>query len=196
MKKIYPILVFLSLFSAFACNSPKQNTTEDTDKLFTTFEDNFLDAYWKQHPSSSIFVGYGKYYDALVIPDSASFAQSNAFSQLWIDSLNKFDIQKLSDNNKISLNIIKNQLESDIWYNSTFKVQEWDASIFNIAGECDYIINQPYAPLDERLKTLSKHIESADAYYKAALAGLREPTKEHMEMALSLIHISEPTRPY
>ncbi|MBK9526254.1 MAG: DUF885 domain-containing protein [Bacteroidetes bacterium] len=184
MKKIYPILVFLSLFSAFACNSPKQNTTEDTDKLFTTFEDNFLDAYWKQHPSSSIFVGYGKYYDALVIPDSASFAQSNAFSQLWIDSLNKFDIQKLSDNNKISLNIIKNQLESDIWYNSTFKVQEWDASIFNIAGECDYIINQPYAPLDERLKTLSKHIESADAYYKAALAGLREPTKEHMEMAI------------
>ena len=38
--------------------------------------------------------------------------------------------------------------------------------------------------MNERLKTLSKHIESADAYYKAALAGLREPTKEHMEMAI------------
>ena len=158
--------------------------TGDADKQFTTFEDNFLDAYWKQHPAAAIQAGYGKYYENLIIPDSSAFAANIAFSKQWIDSVNKYNAPGLSSNNKISLNIIKNQLESDIWYVSVFKQQEWDASIYNIAGECDYIINQPYAPLDERLKTLSKHLESADAFYKAGLAALHKPTKEHVEMAI------------
>lgn len=184
MKNILSLLVIVSLYAGFGCKSPKQNNTDAADKSFATFEDNFLDAYWKQHPSAAIFAGYGKYYDLLVVPDSAAFAGTIAFSKQWIDSLNKLDLNGLSDNNKISLNIIKNQLESDIWYLSVFKQQEWDASIYNIAGECDYILNQPYAPLDERLKTLSRHLESADAYYKAAFNALRTPTKEHVELAI------------
>ena len=144
-----------------------------------------LDAYWNQYPSAAIFIGYGKYYEKLVIPDSAGFAGSIAFSKAWIDSLNKIDYKSLSDNDKISFNIIKNQLESDLWYRSVFKSQEWDASIYNISGECDYILNQPYAALDERLKILSQHIQHADDYYKAALHTLHNPTHEHLEMAIS-----------
>ncbi|MEP7143853.1 MAG: DUF885 domain-containing protein, partial [Ferruginibacter sp.] len=143
-----------------------------------------LDAYWKQYPSASIFVGYGKYYDSLVIPDSTSVANDIAFSRRWIDSLNKSGYDQLSDNNKISFHIIKNQLESDIWYQSVFRQQEWDATLYNISGECDYIINQPYAPLDERLKILTRHLQHADEYYRAALAMLHKPTKEHIELAI------------
>jgi len=184
MKKIVSIFAFAILFASMACKSPKEKTAIQGDKLFAIFEDNFLDAYWKQHPSAAIFAGYGKYYDRLIIPDSASFTNNIFFAQLWIDSLNKIDSSGLSDNNKISLKIIKNQLESDIWYTSAFKQHEWDASIYNIAGECDYIINQPYAPLDERLKTLSKHLQSTDEYYKAAFNTLHNPTKEHVELSI------------
>lgn len=178
------ILYVLAILVSIGCSSPKPKTDDQADKTFATFEDNFLDAYWKQHPSGSIFVGYGKYYEELTIPNSESFAKTVAFSQLWIDSLNKIDLNGLSDNNKISLKIIKNQLESDIWYINVFKSQEWDASIYNVAGECDYIINQPYADLDVRLKTLSKHLQTTGEYYKAAIATLNKPTKEHIELAI------------
>jgi len=185
MKKLIPNLIAIVLFTAIACNSPEQKPVEeDLNIEFKTFEDNFLDAYWKQHPASAIFAGYGKYYDILIVPDSSAVASNIAFAKLWIDSLNKIDFEKLNDNNKISLKIIKNQLESEIWYATEFKQQEWDASIYNIAGECDYIINQPYAPLDERLKTLSKHLQASDAYYSAAFAQLKNPTKEHVELAI------------
>ena len=56
--------------------------------------------------------------------------------------------------------------------------------MYNMAWTGDYILNQPYAPLDERLKLLSKHLENTDAYYKAAFAQLRQPTKEHVELAI------------
>jgi len=47
-----------------------------------------------------------------------------------------------------------------------------DASLYNISGECDYIINQPYAPLEKRLKILTSHLQQSGEYYKAAITTL------------------------
>lgn len=184
MKITLPKLIVLLLLLNVGCNTGKQNNNDNTDKAFATFEDTFLDAYWKQYPTLSIYAGYGKYYDKLVVPDSSSFAANISFSNNWMDSLNKIGYDQLSENNKISCNIIKNQLQSDTWYTAVFKQQEWDASMYNISGPCDYIINQPYAPLDERLKILSRYLQHTDDYYKAALTNLHQPTKEHIELSI------------
>ena len=181
-NNFYKLLVLLLLFN-FGCNSDKHNNN-NSDTSFTRFEDTFLDTYWNRYPTLSIYSGYGKYYDKLVVQDSSTFAGNISFSKNWIDSLNKLDYKQLSENNKISFNIIKNQLESDIWYTAVFKIQEWDASIYNISGPCDYIINQPYALLDERLKILTSYLQHADKYYTAALNNLNRPTKEHVELSI------------
>ena len=185
MKKFFAAFIVLLAITFVSCKSDKKETNDNTDANFASFETKFLDGYWKQYPSGSIAQGYGKYYDKLVVPNAATFADNVAFSKKWLADLDALDYDKLSDNNKISSNIIKNQLESDIWYATVFKQQEWDASVYNISGSCDYIINQPYAPLDERLKILTKYLENSDAYYKAALENLKQPTKEHLEMAIN-----------
>ncbi len=179
------LLALILATTVFSCSTKTQDNTTGNDKSFAAFEDVFLDAYWKQYPAASINIGYGKYYENLVVPDSAAVAANIAFSKQWTDSLDKMDYSKLSDNDKISFNIIKHQLASDAWYQSVFKDHEWNPSVYNISGECYYIITQPYAPLDERLKTLSSRLQNADAYYKAAFAMLHNPTKEHTEMAAS-----------
>lgn len=109
------------------CKSNRQNKNDNSDTVFTKFEETFLDAYWNQYPTLSIYAGYGKYYDKLIIPDSLALAANISFSKKWIDSLNKLEFNKLNENNKISFNIIKNQLESDSWYTVSFKPQERDA---------------------------------------------------------------------
>lgn len=185
MKQTVAKLLVLLTLTLVSCKSDKKESSGNTDKDFTSFETKFLDAYWKQYPSGAIAQGYGKYYDKLVVPNKAAFDDNVAFSKKWLSELNALDFDALSDNNKISSNIIKNQLESDIWYTTVFKQQEWDASVYNISGSCDYIINQPYAALDERLKILTKYLENTDAYYKAALENLKQPTKEHLEMAIN-----------
>lgn len=185
MKKTLAGLLVLLTITLVSCKSDKKENNSNTDADFAAFETKFLDAYWQQYPSASINVGYGKYYDKLVVPDQAAFDANVSFSKKWLADLQAIDFDDLNDNNKISSNIIKNQLESDIWYTTVFKQQEWDASVYNISGSCDYIINQPYAPLDDRLKILTKYLSNSDAYYKAALENLKQPTKEHLEMAIN-----------
>ncbi|CAN5715163.1 DUF885 domain-containing protein [soil metagenome] len=184
MKKLIYLFVLVLAVSCTGYNTQNTGSSLSADSEFKKMEDVFLDAYWKQYPAASIYIGYGKYYDQLVLPDINAVTNNISFSKQWIDSLSKLDFQKLNDNNKISFNIIKNQLESDSWYQSVFKQYEWDASLYNLSGECYYLINQPWAALDDRLKTLSNRLEHADAYYQAAFHILHRPTKEHVELAI------------
>ena len=182
--KYFRLIIGLLILGAAACSEPPKNTAAGGDEAFSAFETRFLDHYWKQYPGNSIFVGYGKYYENLVIPDSVAFAGNILFSKTWLDSLNQQDYKGLSDNNKISFNIIKNQLESDIWYTDVFRIQQRDAAMYNLSNECYYIINQPYAPLDERLRILTKRLERADKYYQAGFKMLNQPTKESVGLSI------------
>jgi uncharacterized protein (DUF885 family) len=107
-----------------------------------------------------------------------------SFSKQWLDSLNTFKYDNLSDDNKINYNIIQNQLKSNIWYIDTFKLQQRDPSAYNLGGECYYLLTQNYAPLTQRLQTLSSHIQHADALYAAAQKIITHPTKEYTQLAI------------
>jgi len=177
--------VYLALaFVFFSCQSPAPAAKDSADTAFAGFETRFLDSYWKEYPSNAIFIGYGKYYEDLVIPDSSAFARHVAYSKQWIDSLQALNYDALSDNNKISFRIIRNQLESDIWYTTIFRNQEWEPASYNLSGESYYLIHQPFAPLEERLRLLSKHLRTAGAYYEAAWKTLKNPTKESAGLAV------------
>ena len=134
----------LCLMITVACNNTNQEQSTkpegDINASFKDFQPRFLDAYWKANPSSAIYVGYGKYYDELIIPDSNAFMNSINFSKQWLDSLYAFKYNDLSDDNKIDYNIIQNQLQSNIWYIDTFKSQQRDPSAYNLGGECYYLL--------------------------------------------------------
>jgi hypothetical protein len=72
-----------------------------------------------------------------------------------------------------------------IWYIDTFKSQRWDPSQYNLGGDCYEIINRDFAPLNERLKILSQHLQHADRYYAAASQLIRQPTREYTDLAIS-----------
>jgi hypothetical protein len=104
MKLLLPAFFLTTLLLTIGCKSNPEppQVNDQADKNFSAFEDRFLDAYWKQHPSYAIYAGYGKYYENLIIPDSAGLASTVTFSKAWLDSLNTIDLNNLSDNNKIS----------------------------------------------------------------------------------------------
>jgi uncharacterized protein (DUF885 family) len=174
------LLIFLTvlIFSGVAAQ------TGDADRILRDLKDRFMDAYWKQYPAYSIYVGYGKYYEDLAIPSERYFRSCVAFSNAWLDSLKKFNYDKLTANNKISHDILKNQLRSDIWGIDVFKIQQWDPSIYNLGNECYMLLTEPYASLDTRLKTLSRRLQFADVYYKGALNMLLRPTREHARLSI------------
>ncbi|HRI20320.1 MAG TPA: DUF885 domain-containing protein [Panacibacter sp.] len=185
MKRLsFLIALAITVYSCGNDTNKALTITVNADASFTGFKDRFIDAYWKQNPSYAIYSGYGKYYDELKIPDSAAFAGDVQFAKNYLDSLQAFSFEGLSAGNKIDYRILENQLRSTIWYTDTFKIQEWDPSGYNIGGECYELINKNYAPLTERLRTLSNHLKMAPGFYAAALKMIKQPTKEHTDLAM------------
>ena len=70
----------IAAIAAIGCNSKKETGNTSADKSFADFENVFLDNYWKQYPAASIANGYGKYYDQLSIPNSATIEANIAFT--------------------------------------------------------------------------------------------------------------------
>src|SRR5882672_2902059 len=133
--KNFLLCLGLALIIFSGCKPSAPNTSlpkRDTDSLFQSFEQHFMDAYWKQFPSSAINAGYFKYADQLKIPDQNSFAADDRFAKSYLDSLHAFSFDKLNDNNKTDFLILQNQLQGSLWYADTFKQQEWDPSLYNI----------------------------------------------------------------
>ncbi len=119
----------------YSCKNSAGVNEENSNDTFKIFEDNFLDSYWKQYPVASIFIGYGKYYDKLVIPGASTVSNNIAYSEAWLDSLKILKFDQLSENNKISFNIIKNQLESDRWYmGEQFRVKDFHETFLSFGS--------------------------------------------------------------
>ena len=185
MFRLRHLVGFLLIF-CFACNlePDRSNDEEKLHSSFARFQQTFLDSFWKNNPAYAIYVGYGKYYENLKVPDSAAFSKDVAFANVWLDSLEDYDYDNLNGDDKINYNIIRNKLQSNIWYIDTFKAWQWNPAQYNIGTECNGILNQTGVSLNSKLSTLSKHLQYTDAYFNAAIKNIAGPTKEHTELGI------------
>jgi uncharacterized protein (DUF885 family) len=185
MKKI-PIALAAALLLASCKQSVTKGdvTTTNADSLFSSFVERYMDALWLQYPSAAISQGYFKYAALLKIPDSAGYAGDIRFTRSYLDSLHAIPYDQLNENNRIDYLILQNDLNGTLWYTDTFKAQQWNPAIYNLGGDCYEIINKPFAPIEQRLMVLSRHLQHAGAYYQAGLRNLRQPTREHTNLAI------------
>lgn len=168
-----------------AAASQPASTDKAQDRTFNTRSMQFLVALWKIDPESAITVG--KYEGAanLTIPSAATRAQYLAFTSEWLEKFGRLDPNKLSDKQRTDLALLVNKLQSDRWYLTTFKEYEWNPSLYNIAQPIDVVLNTPYASKPQRLRTLLKRITHVPAYFAAAQSSIRNPTHEHLQLALT-----------
>lgn len=156
----------------------------DQNQSFDTFTETFLDQFWFYSPGWGTYVGYYKYDDKLIVPDAVSRSSERAFLTATLSRLKAFDIGRLSASNATDLGLIKNQIESGLWYLDEFKEFEWNPAQYNVANIFGLIINAEYKPLEQRLLTISRRLENVPAYYQAAMQTISVPTKAHTRLAI------------
>jgi uncharacterized protein (DUF885 family) len=154
------------------------------DKRFNVVSMQFLTALWRMDPESAIYVG--KYDSAanVTIPNADTRAKQIAFIDEWLQKFAKIDAAKLSDKRRTDHALVTGKLNSDRWYLSTFREFEWNPAMHNIAQPLDLILGSDYAAKPQRLRTLSKRLAAAPAFYQAAQASINNPTHEHTQLAL------------
>ncbi|MEO7976414.1 DUF885 domain-containing protein [Flavobacterium sp.] len=184
MKKLFVSIITITLL--FSCKESTKHTAEkDLDKKFDTYKDGFVTALWKINPGWASGVGYHKMDSILVVPDSEEQKRQLDFANAQLDSLKQFDIQSLSDNNKTDFHMIKNQMESNLFYIKELKSYEWNPSEYNVCGAFAEILNGKYDSLEVRLRAFNAKMNKIPAYYEAAKKSIKNPTIEHTELAIA-----------
>ena len=175
---------YLLSFSIAILLSACGATTKQKQMDFQSFEDRFIHAFWKQNPGWASYVGFHDDDSLLVAPTEENRQAEIAFCKAYLDSLKMFDQRTLSQTERTDLMMIRDQLESTIWYTEVFKAHEWNPASYNVGGGFGIMINGNYAPLDDRLRAMSSKMEKLDAYYEAAMANIKNPTVQHTDLAI------------
>ncbi len=184
MKKY--LLSTITVLMLAACGNQTTKTEKvNQDMAFDQFKDRFVNALWKQYPSWASSVGFHMYDSILTIPNNTEKEAGLRFSKLYFDSLQSFDLKALSQNNKTDFYLIKNNLESAIWYAKEFDSGSWNPSEYNIGGSFSEILNTSQYALEDRLKNISIKLKNVGLYYAAAKSNIKNPTKEHTDLAIS-----------
>ncbi len=188
MHHHFLFIIALLTGAIVGCQAPNNDSAQSQNKQeqdvpFEAFKARFIEALWAENPDWAIGVGYYKYADRLTIPDEAAKQRGLTFAKQYLDSLAAFNGQ-LSDVNQTDRLMIRNQLEASIWYANEFKSSEWDPSNYNVANGFNALLEAGYAPLDTRLQAIYVRLAKVPAYYAAAKANIKRPTKEHTELGI------------
>ncbi|PIF34689.1 uncharacterized protein (DUF885 family) [Flavobacterium sp. 9] len=184
MKKLF--VSFFAMTLLFSCNkSTKSNEDKALDQKFDTYKDGYVTALWKISPNWASSVGYHKLDSVLIVPNDNQKKIDLNFVNAQLDSLKKFNIDELSDNNKTDFHLIKNELETVIFDINELKSGEWDPSSYNVCGAFAEILNGSYDTPEIRLRAFNAKMNNIPAYYEAAKKNIKNPTVEHTELAIN-----------
>lgn len=182
MKKLLPLIA--AAVGLYGCSS-SDSTQVSADDRFHKFSSRLVEAMLQQFPGWAASVGRYEYADQLTVPNANRRAEEIAFFEQYLDSLQLFSPDSLSDANRVDWLLLHNELSSSVWYRTEFKAHEWNPSRYNVAGSIDLILSGNFAALDERLNIVAKKLEHVPAYYAAARDNISNPTPEHTLLAIN-----------
>ena len=182
MKKL---LLFALPFTLFYCNSPSEkNGNSELNTGFESFRDAFVEKLWVVYPGWATEAGYHKYDSLFPAPTEANRNMELAFASSCLDSLKNFPTADLNDLNRMDYSLMENFLNKISWGINKWKGWRWDPSSYNACGSFSYLLGEPFAPLDARLKILAVKLKNVPAYYEAAIQNISTPTAEHTQLAM------------
>lgn len=154
------------------------------DARFQRYANDFLESGWEVYPEFAVALGRYEFASRLTVPDGQTRARQLAFIEQHLEALAKFDPASLSATNRVDHELIKNRLEAQRWYLTTFRSWQWQPSNYNVAYGFATLLNTDYAPLEKRLQDVLKRFENVPAYYAAAKQNIQDPTLEHTQLAI------------
>jgi uncharacterized protein (DUF885 family) len=179
MMRSLTYLILLSLF-IIGCQKegPGGQLSAKGNEAFTAYEGHYLDALWKLNPDEATNEGYHKYDSLLVIPNDKSREAMLDFVKLQQDSLARFEVNDLTELNRMDYHILQNQLEYANWKITVLKSYQWNPGYYNAIPTFAHILNENYAPLTKRLRNFYQKMANLPAYYKEAQKQIKNPVPE------------------
>ena len=182
----YFLLSAIIIFCACK-HQPAEEGSHSHDVAFNTYKEGFINDLWNYYPDWATSVGNHEHDGDLVIPDSSFFEKEMMFVLVNRDSLQQYDLAKLSDNNKTDYYLIKNQLDYIEFSQKELKSYVWDPGFYNLGSSFSYILSENYDALPKRMASFFQKMSGLQKYYDAAKANIKNPSPLHTELTIGQI---------
>lgn len=166
---------------AVSCTSLKD---KEDDPQFSELTQQFLQEFWKVHPSYASMLGLSEYDAILEIPNKATMEKKLAFYKKYIQVFEATKDKDLSFAQRTDKTLILNEMHSSVWSYEEFKPQEWNPASYNVGQAVSSVLTKQNRPLEERINDISEKLLKAPEYYQAAKNNIHQPTKEHTDLAI------------
>ena len=198
--RLAPLAVALLATTLAACGGDATTATPDaapktaataadpaTDARFADLSKRWLDGWLKLNPVTATQQGDHRFDAALDDLTEAGRKASLDFARKTLAELDAIDASKLSRENQVDAQILRNQLKGEIWATETLQAWAWDPMLYgNVAGGAIYnLMARDYAPLPERLKSAVVRMEQLPGLLAQARLNLdpKRVPKVHAETA-------------
>lgn len=179
---------FIGVFALallFACNNDKKrDAVIDQNVSFDNYKTFFIEELWQTYPGWALGVGKHDFDSILVVPNEESRKKELQFANNHLDSLKKFTLADLSNNNKTDYYLIENLLRGNIWSANELKSYEWNPSNYNVSEAFSLILSTEFDNLENRIDIFYKRMANVPAYFEAAKQKIKNPTIEHTQLAI------------
>jgi uncharacterized protein (DUF885 family) len=177
------------LFSIISCRTGEKQATqnEQMNKEFENFSSYFIEELWRLNPDWAIYEGFYKYDTVLQLPDEDNRSSRRKAYLTLKDSLNKYNPDELPPLNAIDYYLIRDHIESSLWYIEKYRSYEWNPAVYSIGGSFDNIIRSNYKPLNEKLRAIYQRMKFIPEYYQVARENLKNPTIPHTDLGITQV---------
>ena len=165
---------------ALACSSDPPRQDED----FESAAKEYLDEALALNPEFATYLGEHRYDAELGDYSKEGIAEALALEKRYLDRLTAIDPARLSPENAIDYEILRNRLESSIFEMEQIREYEWNPLVYNVAGSIYSLLARDFAPLEERLANVGSRLEQIPRVLESARENLGNPPKVHTETAI------------
>lgn len=176
------IIVGLLLFQNIMAFSTIKETA---DQSFEKLANKYIAELMERSPESATGLGEHKYDNRLNDYSLDGVKKDRAFTQQYLDDLNKIKFDKLSKVNNVDARIFRENLEYAIFQTDVLREYEWNPLNYNVGGAINNMISRDFAPLKQRLTNAKSRLEAIPNVVKAAKTNLKNPPRIYTQTAIA-----------
>ena len=180
---------FLGLLSSAALlhATPAKSTA---DSVFETIAKACLDDYLRLNPENATQLGDHRFDDQLTDYSAAGLKANVATMQRHLSALAQIDPAQLTGPNRVDSQILKLNLEAQIFTVAELKPQEWDPLSYNtsLANALYLLTARDFAPAEQRLHSAANRLAGIPAVIAQAKANLQNPPEIYTQTAIKQVN--------
>ncbi len=181
MQRRFRIIIALFLTLLVSCN---RNTHRGTDQQFEELASRFLETYLAAHPEEATTLGDHRYDARMSDYTQAGVDAHIARCEAYLDTLRSIRFETLSAQHMIDYDILRRTLEASLFDLRELREWEWNPLAYNPGDAVYGLIARDFAPLPERMRSVTGRLRCIPGVLVAARTNLRKPPSLHTETAI------------